>query len=69
LPFSPELYQEGTVHRLVAAALELEARWLQQRDLAWGLSLMVVAKRGGASTISVPSKQAGPGKRAGEVIQ
>lgn len=27
LPFSPELYQEGTVHQLVGAALELEAKW------------------------------------------
>lgn len=47
LPFSQELYQEGLLHRLVGAALKLEASWLRNGDLAWGLSLMVLAKKEG----------------------
>lgn len=68
LPFSQELYQEGTVHRLVGAALELEARWLQQRDLAWGLSLMVVAKREGGVDDRRPKQTGWSSKQAGEVM-
>lgn len=45
LGFSPDLYDEGVVNRLLGAALRIEAHWLRRRNLPWGTSLFVLAKR------------------------
>jgi SAM-dependent methyltransferase len=46
LPFSQDLYDEGAVNRLLGWALYTEARWLRRRNLPWGASLFVVARKG-----------------------
>lgn len=43
--FTPNLYNEGGVNRLLGAALRIEASWLRRRNLPWGISLFVLAKR------------------------
>jgi len=43
--FTPELYDEGGVNRLLGAALRIEASWLRRRNLPWGISLFVLAKK------------------------
>ncbi|HAJ35367.1 MAG TPA: hypothetical protein DCL15_06700 [Chloroflexi bacterium] len=45
LGFSPDLYDEGAVNRLLGVALRAEATWLRRRNLPWGTSLFVLAKR------------------------
>ncbi|MFN3335747.1 MAG: hypothetical protein ACK47M_24875, partial [Caldilinea sp.] len=45
LAFSPALYNEGGVNRLLGMALHVEAAWLRKRNLPWGTSLFVLAKR------------------------
>jgi len=45
LGFSPDLYDEGGVNRLLGMALCAEASWLRRRNLPWGTSLFVLARR------------------------
>jgi len=45
LGFSPDLYDEGGVNRLLGMALRAEASWLRWRNLSWGTSLFVLARR------------------------
>lgn len=45
LAFTPNLYNEGGVNRLLGAALRIEVIWLRRRNLPWGISLFVLAKR------------------------
>jgi len=45
IPFTRELYDEGGVNRLLGVALRIEANWLRRRNLPWGTSLFVLAKR------------------------
>lgn len=45
LGFTPNLYNEGGVNRLLSVALRIEASWLRRHNLPWGISLFVLAKR------------------------
>lgn len=44
-PQAESLYGSAAAHRILEAALRLEARWLARRDLPFGLSLFVLAVR------------------------
>jgi len=45
-PWQPSVYRARWSNLLVAAALGAEARWLRQRNLPFGLSLIVIATKG-----------------------
>jgi SAM-dependent methyltransferase len=45
LAFTPDLYAESGVNRLLGAALRAEAAWLRRRNLPWGTSLFIVARK------------------------
>ncbi|MFN3983155.1 MAG: class I SAM-dependent methyltransferase [Caldilinea sp.] len=45
LAFTHELYDEGGVNLLLGMALHVETAWLRHRNLPWGTSLFVLAKR------------------------
>jgi|GEM_PF-554608 len=45
LSWNPAIYRAGWSNRLVAAALKTEAHWLRRRNLAFGLSLIVIAEK------------------------
>ncbi len=45
IPWQPSIYRARWSNRLVAAALKMDARWLKQHDFAFGLSLIVVARK------------------------
>lgn len=45
MPFAHELYEDRVLERLIGAALCLEARRSRQRDLPFGVSLFVVARK------------------------
>jgi len=46
VPWQPSIYRARWSNRLVAAALDAEARWLRRRNLPFGLSLIVIAVKG-----------------------
>lgn len=45
IPWQPSIYRARWSNRLVAAALKMDACWLRQHDFAFGLSLIVVARK------------------------
>ncbi len=54
LPFLPALYTTRELNALLAAALDLEARWLRRRNLPGGMSLYVVARKLGRHSMTRP---------------
>lgn len=45
LPFRPSLYTAPLLNRLLALMLQAEARWLQKRNLSFGVSLYAFAQK------------------------
>lgn len=43
--WQPSIYEAGWSNRLVATLLAVEAKWLRRRDLPFGLSLVVLARK------------------------
>jgi len=47
LAFAENLYEESATTQLLQQALQLEAQWLRQTDLPWGISLYMLARKRG----------------------